>query len=71
MKIDIGFKTKGFFNSYFRYDDIRDFQVSIVEDIMIIKFYHTKKGKDRYMEFQILKNNLEAIAIRRTLENGD
>jgi hypothetical protein len=71
MKIDIGFKTKGLFNTAFRYDNVRDYQVTIIEDIIVIKFYHTKKGKERYFEFQILKNNLEALVVRKRIEIGD
>lgn len=67
MQVDIKIHVKGFLSEAQIYRNIREHMVSYIDNVVNIQFYYTpKKGKERFYHFQIPKENLISIAIRRT-----
>jgi hypothetical protein len=70
MKIDIIFREKGVFNEDRVFKDVKEHNISVVDDIYLIRFYHAKKGIERYLDIQIPKSNLAYLVVRK-IEDGD
>jgi hypothetical protein len=68
MKIDIKFKQKGFFYDWFTKHDIKEPNVIVNDNFVVISFYTERKGIKRHYEYSIPRDNFGGVAIRRTLD---